>query len=127
MSAAIDLLTKSAPVNQFAKSLPGSEIRIIGRILPFIAARLEHRPICPSCEGAGRFTRRGRKGVEWIPCETCDSEGYGPEIEDCTCRDCERLQHVTQPGLDADLRGMGEPDEAAVVMERVEASLSGVA
>lgn len=111
-------MTRAPRIDVVLASVPHGEIRLIANLIPFVAARLEHRPFCPFCTGSGHLGELRDHRY----CEECDGEGYGPVYEDCLCSDCRRLEHVCQPGCDVLLSALGISEES-VVAERVAASL----
>ena len=87
-------------------SIPGSDLRLVGELLPFLPAHIEHCVLCPRCTG--------KAGVVDMHCAGCaDEDGFSTgyvERRVCMegdCRDCDRFEHVCQPGHEQRMRFLG--------------------
>lgn len=77
-------------------SIPGAELRLVGELLPFLPAHIEHCVLCPRCTG--------KAGAVDMHCAGCSCTGY-VERRVCTegeCAACDRLDSLVQPGCDID-------------------------
>ena len=87
-------------------SIPGAELRLVGELLPFLSAHIEHCVLCPRCTGEA--------GVVDMDCAGCaDEDGFSTgyvERRVCMegeCEACDRLDSLVQPGCDIDDGGFG--------------------